>query len=158
MAPCLVRLATFDPRRRFYVEWLRGTIVAEEVRADKEKDESVIQVDRDANFDKMSAMAAATTRGMTYEEYVAFEEASELRHEYYNGQVFATTGGTPEHSALMAAVTVALGRIGPGPCRLHIDALRIRTPSGKAAYPDATIICGPMIRDPKDKMRLPTRP
>jgi len=87
---------------------------------------------------------------MTFKEYVAFEEASELRHEYFNGEVFAMAGGTGEHPALCAAIVGALSHL-KGPCRLFGETLRIRTPSGKAAYPDAVVVCGPRVLDPDDK-------
>src|SRR5882724_4217889 len=87
---------------------------------------------------------------MTFKEYVAFEEASESRHEYFDGEVFAMAGGTPEHAALCMAVSEALGHL-KGPCRAFNEALRVRTASGKVAYPDATIVCGPIARDPEDR-------
>ena len=33
-------------------------------------------------------MTAAPRERMTFKEYVAFEERSELRHEFYDGEVF----------------------------------------------------------------------
>ncbi len=36
------------------------------------------------------------------EEYLAFERASEVKHEYADGEVFAMSGGTFEHSACAA--------------------------------------------------------
>ena len=35
---------------------------------------------------------------MSPEEYLAFERTSEERHEYADGEVFAMSGGTREHS------------------------------------------------------------
>lgn len=35
---------------------------------------------------------------------------AQVRHEYYAGEVYAMAGGTPEHAAIAAAVTAALGR------------------------------------------------
>jgi hypothetical protein len=37
-------------------------------------------------------MTAAPRERMTFKEYVAFEERSELRHEFYDGEVFAMAG------------------------------------------------------------------
>jgi len=33
---------------------------------------------------------------MTTEEYLKFERASEIRHEYYNSEIFAMTGAQVE--------------------------------------------------------------
>jgi len=95
-------------------------------------------------------MTAASSKRMTFQEYIAFEEASELRHEFYKGEIFAMAGGTPEHAALCTNILAALGQL-KGPCRAFNEALRIRTASGKVCYPDATVICGAIARDPDNK-------
>lgn len=41
--------------------------------------------------------AAARSR-ISPEEYLAFERASDQRHEYADGEIFAMSGGTREHS------------------------------------------------------------
>ena len=38
----------------------------------------------------------------TFAEYIAIDEASETKHEYVNGEVFAMSGGTLAHSQLAA--------------------------------------------------------
>lgn len=96
-------------------------------------------------------MTAATSKRMTFEEYVRLEAKSEVRHEFDRGQVFAMAGGTPEHAALCAAITHALVAQLKGPCRTFSEALRVRTPTDKAAYPDALVICGDVMRDPEDR-------
>ena len=40
----------------------------------------------------------ASSASMSYAEYVAAEAASEVRHEFLNGEVWAMAGGTPEHA------------------------------------------------------------
>lgn len=40
----------------------------------------------------------------TPEEYLALERASETKHEYYLGDMYAMAGGTPQHSAITANV------------------------------------------------------
>jgi len=96
-------------------------------------------------------MTAASRKRMTFKEYVAFEETTELRHELEDGQVFAMAGGTPEHAALVSAVHLAVGARLSSDCRAYVENLRVRTPSGKATYPDVLIVCGPIARDPEDE-------
>jgi hypothetical protein len=64
---------------------------------------------------------------MTYAEYLVAEAASDVRHEYLSGEVWAMAGGTPEHSALAAAIDLAsLG--------VHLDVAAIyANPLGQAA-------------------------
>jgi len=95
-------------------------------------------------------MTAASTKRMSFKEYIAFEESTELRHEFEGGEVFAMAGGTPEHAAIAGAVFVAVANQLKNSCRAFMENLRIRTPSGKAAYPDIVVVCGPLARDPED--------
>jgi Uma2 family endonuclease len=85
------------------------------------------------------------TRKMTLAEYLAFERASEEKHEHVNGVVYAMSGGTPEHSALAAALLVALGSALAGkPCRVFTSDARLRVEgTGASTYPDASVVCGP---------------
>ena len=39
-----------------------------------------------------------------WHEYLALESASNVKHEYLDGQIYAMAGGTPEHAALQLAV------------------------------------------------------
>jgi hypothetical protein len=40
----------------------------------------------------------------TFADYLAIDEASELKHEYIGGVVYAMGGGSPEHARLAMAV------------------------------------------------------
>lgn len=88
----------------------------------------------------------------SYAEYLELEARSEVKHEYFGGQIYAMAGGTPEHAALQAAVIVALGaQLAVSPCRVHTSGLRVRVrATGLATYPDVTVVCGRSQRDPED--------
>jgi hypothetical protein len=47
----------------------------------------------------------APHRVYTIEEYVRLEKFSNVKHEFYARQIFAMSGGTPDHSAY--AVNIA---------------------------------------------------
>lgn len=89
---------------------------------------------------------------MTYEQYLAAERMSLVRHEYLHGQVFAMAGGTPEHAALAMAVGVQLGtRLQGRPCRVYGSDLRVRIDgTGLSTYPDVTVVCGRLERSELD--------
>jgi len=93
---------------------------------------------------------SASHRHYTLEDYLGVEEMSGVRHEFFDGQIFAMAGGTPEHAALSAAALVLLGsKLLGGRCRLYSADLRIRVlATGLATYPDAAVICGDVVRDP----------
>lgn len=86
-----------------------------------------------------------------FADYLALEEASNTRHEFLRGEIYAMAGGTPEHSALAVALTVALAnQLRGGPCRVFSSDLRVRVlATGLATYPDVTVVCGPLERDPE---------
>lgn len=90
---------------------------------------------------------------MTFAQYLAHEEASNVKHEYLDGEIYAMAGGTPEHAALAAAATVAIGAaLGAGPCTVYSSDLRVRVQAtGLATYPDVTVICGAPAPDPESR-------
>jgi len=81
---------------------------------------------------------------MSPEEYLAFERASELRHEYAHGEVFVMSGGSREHSL---TATNILGELRSAhldrPCEVHGSDMRVKSvATGRYVYPDASVICG----------------
>jgi Uma2 family endonuclease len=87
----------------------------------------------------------------TFAGYLAFEEASTTKHEFLNGEIYGMAGGTPEHAALSVAVSSALlAQLRGGPCRVYSSGLRVRVlATGLATYPDVTVVCGEVERDPE---------
>ncbi|HEY0160122.1 MAG TPA: Uma2 family endonuclease [Thermoanaerobaculia bacterium] len=85
----------------------------------------------------------------TYDEYLSLESLSNTRHEFLDGQIYAMSGGTPEHAALIGAMIRALQL--PAGCRAYPSDLRVRTRSGLTTYPDITVVCGPTERDTEDR-------
>jgi Uma2 family endonuclease len=89
----------------------------------------------------------------TRHEYLALEAASNVKHEYLDGQIYAMAGGSPDHAGLQAAVTGLLfPQLRAGRCRAYGSDLRIHVlATGLSTYPDVTIVCGPREIDPADK-------
>lgn len=52
----------------------------------------------------------------TYEEYLAYERDSELKHEYDDGEILAMAGGPRRHSALALRVGAAIDRVRQDGC------------------------------------------
>ena len=89
----------------------------------------------------------------TWQDYLRIEESSDVKHEFFDGQIYAMAGGTVEHSALAVALTVALSnQLRGDPCRVFNSDLRIRVEAtGLATYPDVSIVCGEPRLDPEGK-------
>jgi Uma2 family endonuclease len=90
---------------------------------------------------------------MSYAEYLALERDSDSKHEYVNGQVYAMAGGTTEHSRLALRLGAQLLQgLGDRPCEVFNSDLRVRNlETGRASYPDVTVICGRIEHAPDDE-------
>jgi Uma2 family endonuclease len=98
----------------------------------------------------MSSSASARPR-FTYAEYLAYERDSERKHEFDDGEVIAMVGGTPRHSALASRLSAAFEATRERGCAAFQADLRVRVlATGKATYPDVSMVCGPLERDPAD--------
>jgi Uma2 family endonuclease len=83
-------------------------------------------------------------RHYAIEQYFLIEEMSEVKHEYFDGEIFAMAGGSRDHDTIAGNVFAFLhGALRASPCQAFSSNMRIRTPSGLYTYPDASIVCGP---------------
>jgi Uma2 family endonuclease len=93
---------------------------------------------------------AAEVLKMTPEEYLAFERASEEKHEYVGGEIFAMSGGTFEHNLLGMNVARELGNaLLEGPCRVNGSDMKLKAfGPPKYHYPDVSVVCEePLFED-----------
>lgn len=91
----------------------------------------------------MSALQQ-TTQVMTEAEYLTFERASELKHEFLAGQVFAMTGASKAHNLISGSTYVTLyNQLRGRPCNLFPSDMRVKvTATGLHTYPDLSVVCG----------------
>lgn len=89
----------------------------------------------------------------TFAEYLAREQASATKHEHLNGEIFAMAGGTPEHGLMAVNVASVLrGQLAGRRCRVYNSDVRVRIrATGLATYPDGSVVCGGLERDPEDE-------
>lgn len=86
------------------------------------------------------------------EEYMAMERASEDRHEYMDGCIFAMAGESGAHADISANLAISIGsQLRNTPCRARIKDTKVhsgptpihrRTTKGFFSYPDLVVICG----------------
>lgn len=108
----------------------------------------------------MSAVQSIYQHHYTVEEYLAFEEQSGIRHEYYQGEIFpldgpASTegmaGGTRQHNRLIqnCAFELRTGLQGQG-CEIYAENVRLALAAGEHYnYPDVMVSCDPRDDDPR---------
>jgi Uma2 family endonuclease len=89
-------------------------------------------------------MTAEPAAKITPQEYLALERQSEIKSEYWNGEMFAMAGATEAHNLIVANVvgevrTQLKGR----PCKMYPNDMRVRIPHSLSyKYPDVVIVCG----------------
>lgn len=92
---------------------------------------------------------------MTLEEYLVFEERSELRHEYVGGYVYTMVGANVGHHVIVSNVQVALHLAARGgACRVFRESLRLRT-GDDFYYPDVMVVCGEVLAPSDTAARKP---
>jgi len=76
-------------------------------------------------------------------DYLAAEEISPFRHEYRDGEVFAMTGGTRNHNAIIGNLLVALKtHLRGSGCRSFTENVKTRIEARNAFYyPDLVVTC-----------------
>jgi Uma2 family endonuclease len=81
---------------------------------------------------------------VTFDDYLAGEQRSEIRHEYVGGRVFVMAGGSERHDLAAGFVyeAVAAAARARG-CRPFIGNRLVRTEPGSSYYPDVMVVCGP---------------
>lgn len=91
--------------------------------------------------------AAVPSPLLSVDEYLAAEAASEVRHEYLGGYVYAMAGGRNVHNLIATNFLVSVGgQLRGGPCAPYNSdtKLRIRLASHtRFYYPDAMVVCAP---------------
>lgn len=104
-------------------------------------------------------MALARTQlFFTVEEYLALERASEERHEYLDGQIYAMAGESPQHGDICTnLVGMLYAQLRGSPCRVWSKDTKVRsgpdprprqTKEGLFSYPDLVVVCGePQFHD-----------
>ena len=96
---------------------------------------------------------APAQTSIDYETYLTIERESDRKREWLNGHIYAMAGGTIEHCQLTTQMIGELLRLASAcGCRVYNSDVKIRVEAtGLATYPDASVVCGPVERDPGDR-------
>lgn len=89
-------------------------------------------------------MAANPQATHTVEEYLAFERASDTKHEYYAGQIVAMAGASYAHNLIAGDTYASLhAQLRGQQCTVLPSDQRLRiSPVGPLTYPDIMAVCG----------------
>jgi Uma2 family endonuclease len=111
--------------------------------------------------------ALAGRRKYTVEEYLAFEDQAEDKHEYRDGDILDRDGNVVDiemppivdmagadeaHLQIDQNLSRRLGeQLDGSGCVVRGSDQRVRTDRGRYCYPDKTIACGPLMYDPPER-------
>lgn len=106
-------------------------------------------------------MAAIPEKRWTVEEYLAFERASDEKHEFLDGEVYAMSGASREHNLITTNTSTAFNNaLRQSPCEVYASDMRVKAPGTKGGYlyPDVVVVCGEVHLEDKhlDTLLNPT--
>lgn len=81
---------------------------------------------------------------MSPEEYLEFERASKIKHEYFDGEIFAMTGAGVNHNRISSNINYSLrNQLNDRPCDVFLNDMRVKVQKiDKYVYPDVVVVCG----------------
>lgn len=94
-------------------------------------------------------------RLLTVEEYLAFEEAAPIRHEYVRGNIYEMAAVTGRHNRISINLVRLLSSAARGgPCQVFMSEMKLRAADDVIYYPDLMAVCHALnladsvVRDP----------
>ncbi len=94
---------------------------------------------------------------ISVEEYLAFEEHSEIKHEYINGEIYAMSGASIRHNQITLNLASRLiHHLRGSPCQAFVADVKLHLKEVGVEifyYPDLMVCCDPDDRDPYYRTR-----
>lgn len=96
-------------------------------------------------------MQAIAERYITEEEYWALEQDSLIKHEYFDGCIYAMSGASPRHNIVAAnSLGSLVAQLRGKPCRAVGSDQRVKVEAtGLSTYPDIVVYCQPARFEPR---------
>ena len=80
---------------------------------------------------------------VTFAHYLEAEQSSDVKHEWFNGSVYAMSRGTPEYARLGARIGGLLGNVLSADCEVYSSDLMLYVAEAKlSTYAAASVVCG----------------
>ena len=92
----------------------------------------------------------------TKADYYYIEDFSTVRHEFFQGELFAMAGAGPKQNDIALNIASSLqAQLRGKPCRARASDQRLRVESNSLiTYPDVTVVCPPFRFDAQNKITL----
>jgi Uma2 family endonuclease len=95
-------------------------------------------------------MSAIPDHTLTAAEYLTYERASPVRHEFLDGKLYAMAGASLAHNLIAGNTLASLhGQLRGKPGTIYPSDMRLKiVRTGLYTYPDISIVCGePQLED-----------
>lgn len=95
-------------------------------------------------------MSAIPKTKLTVKDYLDFERKSEIKHEYFEGEIFAMSGAKRNHNKIVGNLSGLLWQHLKGKdFEAYLNKMRVFVPQTKLyTYPDLVVCCGkPQFQD-----------
>ncbi len=91
------------------------------------------------------------------EDYLILDKNSKnARYEYLDGELRMLAGGSPYHSAIIANLTVAIGRfLQDSSCWIYNSDVQLRLSETRYVHPDVTVSCDERDHEAEDAIQYP---
>src|SRR5258708_20472894 len=89
-------------------------------------------------------MTAVPKPYLSPEEYLTRERQAEIKSEYYDGEIFAMSGGSEAHSLIAVNTAGALNaQLSDRPCKVYNSDMRVQVAEAQPyTYPDVSVVSG----------------
>lgn len=85
---------------------------------------------------------------MSLRSYLAFEHASDRKHEFVEGRVYAMSGVHTRHNRIAGNIFWRMWQVSAGgPCRAHTSDVKLRVAEDRIYYPAVMSLCAEPNRD-----------
>lgn len=107
------------------------------------------------------SVAPARETHWTEDEYLRMEADSAIKHEFYDGEIYAMAGARLRHNVIAANAVAALVNLLRGSACFTFNSdqrIHVKSPGKFYTYADGGVACGPSQLSDKDGMSLENPP
>ena len=85
---------------------------------------------------------AVPVHKLTLADYLPWENAQAMRHEFYRGEVFAMVGARRVHGLVaLNLATMLKAALRGSPCRAFVESMKVQVADDAIFYPDVFVTC-----------------
>ncbi|MFI3122715.1 MAG: Uma2 family endonuclease [Methylococcales bacterium] len=89
------------------------------------------------------SLAISKTAYLSEQDYLEAEKVSAVKHEYFDGEIFAMAGASRSHQRIISNLVIDIGtHLKNTPCEVFSSDMKVRADKGrKYFYPDVIVSC-----------------